>query len=125
MTACHFNSDSAAAEEFHQALDHLEVYESHGRGQQTLKSPTKQNSGEIYDMQERQGKACLYHLITLIALISFILDSQQPMYFLKTTLHEIYTTSAQKGHVTGPQLVRCFLVRPLCISVCVVRWLVL
>ena len=76
-------------------------------------------------MQERQGKACLYHLITLIALISFILDSQQPMYFLKSTLREIYTTTAQKGHVTGPQRVRCFLVRPLCISVCVVRWLVL
>ena len=31
------------------------------------------------------------------------------MYFLKTTLHDIYTTTAQKGHVTGPQRVRCFM----------------
>ena len=67
-----------------------------------LSSHRQKNSGDTHDMQERQGKACLYHLITFIALISFILDSQQPMYFLKSTLREIYTTIAQKGHVTGP-----------------------
>ena len=32
VMACHFYSDSAAAKEFHQALDNLEVYESHGMG---------------------------------------------------------------------------------------------